>query len=105
MVTFLLVLMAVLLVTVPQYMRDLVLYIIARERLEVSPETREAIGHNLGPGLLGQLGWAGLSLGLLFLVPAFIGYTGSVRESRLCLILVRRTLHQGKLEGQRRHIV
>ena len=92
MFTFLLLVVAVLLVTVPQYMRDLVLYIISRERLEVSLETREAIGHNLGPGLLSQLGWAALSLALVFLAPAFIGYVGAVRESRLCLILVRRLL-------------
>ena len=92
MFTFLLLLVAVLLVTVPQYMRDLVLYIISRDRLEISLETREAIGHNLGPGLLSQLGWAALSLALVFLAPAFIGYVGAVRESRLCLILVRRLL-------------
>ena len=92
MFTFLLLLVAVLLVTVPQYMRDLVLYIISRESLEISLETREAIGHNLGPGLLSQLGWAALSLALVFLAPAFIGYVGAVRESRLCLILVRRLL-------------
>ena len=64
----------------------------SRERLEVSPVTQEAISHNLGPGLLSQLGWAGLSLGLVLLTPAFIGYVGAVRESRLCLILVRRIL-------------
>ena len=89
MFTFLLLLMAVLLVTVPQYMKDLALYILARERLEVSLVTQEAISHNLGPGLLSQLGWASLSLALVFLTPAFIGYVGAVRESRLCLILVR----------------
>ena len=92
MLTFLLLLVAVLLVTVPQYMKDLALYIISKERLEVSPVTQEAISHNLGPGLLSQLGWAGLSLGLVLLTPAFIGYVGAVRESRLCLILVRRIL-------------
>ena len=92
MLTFLLLLVAVLLVTVPQYMRDLALYIISRERLEVSLVTQEAISHNLGPGLLSQLGWASLSLGLVLLTPAFIGYVGAVRESRLCLIAVRRFL-------------
>ena len=89
MFTFVLLFMSVLLVAIPQYMKDLAVYILSRPRLEVSLVTQEAVAHNFSASLLSELGWAALTITLVLIIPAFIGYVGSVRESRLCLILVR----------------
>lgn len=67
---------------------DLINYIISRPQLEISLVTQDSISHNLGANILCQLGWIFLTVALVLLVPAFLGYVGSVRESRICLIMV-----------------
>ena len=77
------------LVCVPHYVKDLILFILSRPQLEISIITQDSITHNISPLLLYQSGWLLLTITLVLLIPAFIGYFGSVRESRACLILVR----------------
>jgi len=85
--TFLFLLISVFLICVPGYMMDLINYIISRPQLEISLVTQDSISHNLGANILCQLGWIFLTVALVLLVPAFLGYVGSVRESRICLIM------------------
>ena len=89
MLTFLTLLVSVLLVTVPAHCLDFLLYLLAQPGLDVSLSTQEAVSLNLSPGLLAGLGAALLSLSLLLGIPATTGYVGAVRESRVCLIMVR----------------
>ena len=87
-ITFLLLVVSVLLICVPHYIKNLLSYILSRPQLEISPVSQDAFSYNISPFLLSQVGWILLSLSLLLLLPALIGYVGAVRENRICLILV-----------------
>ena len=77
-----------LLICVPHYIKDLLTYILSRPQLQISLVSQDSISHNISPFLLSQLGWLSLTISFIWLLPAFVGYVGAVRESRICLILV-----------------
>lgn len=85
--TFLSLLFSVFLICVPQYLQDLLRYILSRPQLEVSLVTQDSLTHNLSANILHQLGWVSLIATVVFLLPALLGYVGSVKESRICLLL------------------
>ena len=87
-ITFLLLVVSVLLICVPHYIKDLLTYILSRPQLQISLVSQDSISHNISPFLLSQLGWLSLTISFIWLLPAFVGYVGAVRESRICLILV-----------------